>query len=72
MKESRRALHLVLEGLSSEKKEEVRQLTAKSERAEMFTLTAANSREALEKIFAADAVTVWGPLVDGLKHSADP
>jgi indole-3-glycerol phosphate synthase len=68
MKESRRVLHLVMEAFPPAKMEEVRQLTAQSAQAEMFTLTETNSHEALEKIFAADAVTVWGPLVDADKR----
>jgi hypothetical protein len=30
--------------------------------AELFHLTEANAREALEKIFAADTVAVWGKI----------
>ena len=69
MKESRHILHLVLEALPAAKQEEVRQLAAKSQ-SEVFLLTEANSAEALEKIFAADAVTVWSPLVDENKGPA--
>jgi hypothetical protein len=69
MSEPRRLLHLATEALSPEKKEEVRRLAAKSAQAEIFILTEANSREALEKIFAADVVTVWGALVDEEKRA---
>ena len=63
----RRVLHLTLAGLPEERLEELRNGAAKAESktdVEIMALTEANGREALEKIFAADAVAVWGPLVD--------
>jgi hypothetical protein len=61
MNEPRRALHLVTEGLSTARLAELQQLAQDPEVAtEIFQLTEANGREALEKIFAADTVAVWG------------
>ncbi len=53
---SRRVLHLVVGGYSVEKVKE----TTRADDAEILPLTEANAREALEKIFAADSVAVWG------------
>ena len=50
----RKILHLVVEGLPADQRPDP------GAEAEVFTLTEANAREALEKIFAADAVSVWG------------
>jgi len=50
----RKILYLVVEGLPAEQRPDA------GAEAEVFTLTEANAREALEKIFAADAVSVWG------------
>ena len=50
----RKILYLVVEGLPAEQRPDA------GPEAEVFTLTEANAREALEKIFAADAVSVWG------------
>jgi hypothetical protein len=50
----RKILYLVIEGLPKS------QWPPAGDDAEVFTLTEANAREALEKIFAADAVSVWG------------
>jgi hypothetical protein len=59
----RRVLHLVIEGIPEEK---VAELSAPgpgtTEVVEVFSLTEANADEALEKIFAADAVAVWGKI----------
>jgi len=60
---SRRILHLVIEGFPPERMEAL----AKSDKApndvvEIFQLTEASAREALEKIFAADTVAVWGKI----------
>jgi hypothetical protein len=54
----RRALHLVLEGFPEERLGEV--ADASADGTEIFHLTEANAKEALEKIFAADSVAVWG------------
>ncbi len=54
----RRALYLVPSGLPAGKQEELRKFAQPG--AEIFVLTEANAREALEKIFAADTVAVWG------------
>lgn len=61
MSKPRRILFLIAESLSDARREEVRQLAAgaKNAAAEIMVLTEANSREALEKLFAADTVTVW-------------
>jgi hypothetical protein len=53
---SRRVLFLVVEGLP----EAQRPVMAMGEDAEIFMLTEASVAEALEKIFAADSVSVWG------------
>jgi len=50
-----RALHLVLEGFPAERLKEI----SADGNAEIFPLTEANAKEALEKIFAADSVAVW-------------
>jgi hypothetical protein len=49
-------LDLILEGFPKERADEL----ARQPGAEMFHLTEANAKEALEKIFAADSVAVWG------------
>lgn len=54
-----RVLHLVVEGASDA---EAREMAGKNAATEIFTLTEANAREALEKIFAADTVAVWSDL----------
>ena len=53
----RKVLYLLVEGLPEAQRPVV---PAGDEGAEVFTLTEASAREALEKIFAADAVSVWG------------
>jgi hypothetical protein len=53
----RKILHLLIDGLPED------QRPPADAEAETLTLTEANAREALEKIFAADAVSVWGPLM---------
>jgi hypothetical protein len=59
----RRILHLVIEGFPADK---LAQIAAPSPGAtditEVFPLTEANAGAALEKIFAADTVTVLGTL----------
>jgi len=57
----RRVLHLVIEGFPADKLEEVAKSSpGPTDVTEIFQLTEANAREALEKIFAADTVAVWG------------
>ena len=57
----RRVLHLVIEGFPADKLEEItKPATGSTDITEVYPLTAANAREALEKIFAADAIAVWG------------
>ena len=53
----RKILYLLVEGLPEN------QRPPADPDAEFLTLTEANVREVLEKIFAADAVSVWGPLL---------
>ncbi len=61
MSEPRRVLNLVVEGLSEERRQELDRLAATpGVVSEIFPLTEPNARAALEKIFAADAVAVWG------------
>ena len=59
----RRILHLVIEGFPADKLEEIVKLSpGTNDITEIFPLTEANAREALEKIFAADTVAVWSKL----------
>jgi hypothetical protein len=63
MSEPRRRLHLVIEGLAAERRRELEQIAATpGAQADIFSLTTENAGEALEKIFAAEGVAVWGPL----------
>jgi len=55
---TRRVLHLVIEGFPPERKGEL--AGGSNDVTEIFQLTETNAREALEKIFAADTVAVWG------------
>jgi hypothetical protein len=56
----RRILYLLVAGLP----EEQRPMGPEGEPGvEVFTLTEKTAREALEKIFAADAVSVWGKIL---------
>ncbi len=50
----RKVLYLFVEGLPANQKPEA------GADAEVFTLSESNAAEALQKIFAADAVSVWG------------
>ena len=59
-----RVLHLVVEGFPPEKMTELTSLSKPGDVTEIFELTEANAREALEKIFAADTVAVWGKITD--------
>ncbi len=54
----RRALHLVLEGFPEERLKEI----PADANTEIFPLTDATAKEALEKIFAADTIAVWTKL----------
>jgi len=58
MSEPRRVLYLAVEGLKPERLEELRRTAGPG--AEIFVLTEASAAEALQKIFAADTVAVWG------------
>jgi len=59
----RRVLHLVIEGFPSDRLAELSTPTpGATDVIEVFPLTEANAGEALEKIFAADAVAVWGKI----------
>jgi hypothetical protein len=60
--QSRRHLHLVLEGYPAEKLAQVTPMPTSGETTEIVPLTPATAREALEKIFAADTIAVWGAL----------
>jgi hypothetical protein len=61
MSEPRRILNLVVEGLSEERRKELDRIAAeRGTVSEIFPLTEENARAALEKIFAADTVAVWG------------
>lgn len=57
----RRVLHLVIEGASAAKAEEIAGFS-KDVTSEIFTLTEGNASEALEKIFATDTIAVWTDL----------
>jgi hypothetical protein len=58
-----RILHLAVEGFSPE---QVKEIVAPAEGSdagvEIFQLTEASAPEALQKIFAADSVKVWGEI----------
>jgi hypothetical protein len=57
----RHVLHLVIEGFPAERATELNAPSSGStDIIEVLPLTEANAREALEKIFAADMVAVWG------------
>lgn len=58
---SRCILHLVVEGFPADRLEEIAGPLPGTV-TEIFPLTESNARQALEKIFAADAVAVWGEL----------
>ncbi len=58
-----RVLHLVIEGFPAGKLAELSTSAADTtDLTEIFQLTEANAGEALEKIFAADTIAVWGKL----------
>ncbi len=57
----RRILHLIIDGFPAEKLAELSVPSSESQgTTEIMPLTEANAAEALEKIFAADTVAVWG------------
>jgi hypothetical protein len=58
----RRVLHLVVEGFPPERLKELDATATAGDLTEIFALTEANAGEALEKIFTADTVAVWGAL----------
>lgn len=59
--EKRRVLHLVVEGFPADKLAALSVPVPGTDNvAETFQLTESNAWEALEKIFAADTVAVWG------------
>jgi hypothetical protein len=61
----RRILHIVIEGFPADQLAEIAQPAPSStDVTEIFPLTEANAHEALEKIFAADTVALWGKLRD--------
>jgi hypothetical protein len=53
---------LVLEGFPVERLDEIVKTANADQSTEVFHLTEANAKEAVEKIFAADAVAVWTKL----------
>jgi hypothetical protein len=57
---SRHILHLVTEGFPSERRNELKAAPGNGATVEIFMLTEATARQALEKIFAADTVALWG------------
>ena len=60
----RRVLHLIVEGFPPARLAELAGPTdGTDDVTEIFQLTEASAREALEKIFAADTVAVWSSLV---------
>jgi hypothetical protein len=59
---TRRILHLVIEGFPTDRLAELPSSSATSGITEIFQLTEASASEALEKIFTADTVAVWGKL----------
>jgi len=59
--EKRRVLHLVVEGFPADKLAVLSvPAPGTADAVEIFPLTESNAREALEKIFAADTIAVWG------------
>jgi hypothetical protein len=59
----RHILHLVVEGFSDAGFSEITKPASNaSESVEVFSLTETNGRKALEKIFAADTIAVWGSI----------
>jgi hypothetical protein len=64
MSEPARILHLVIDGLPGETRRELERIAARPGAvSEIFPLNEATARAALEKIFAAESVKVWSPLL---------
>jgi len=62
----RRVLHLVVEGFPPERLGEITGSSSGVDNsAEIFQLTETSAGEALEKIYAADTVAVWGKVGPG-------
>ena len=57
-----RVLHLVVEGFPPTQVEELSAAAKAGDVTEVFQLTEGSAAEALEKIFAADTVAVWGKI----------
>ena len=55
-----RVLHLIVEGFPPERAAELSASAKAEDTTEVFELTESSAKEALEKIFAADTVAVWG------------
>ena len=56
-----RVLVLVVEGLSPDRRHELQEMARENPQGvEILPLTEENGKEALEKIFAADSISVWG------------
>lgn len=59
--QSRKVLHLVVEGFPAEREKELAAAADPGQgTSEIFHLKETNAREALEKIFLNDTVMVWG------------
>ena len=59
---AKKILFLVVDGLSPDRLAQLKQSTQPGPGPEIFTLTEASGPAALEKIFAADSISVWGKL----------
>ncbi len=59
---NRKIIYLVLEGLAPDRLAELQLAAQENAAVEIFPLTETNGHAALEKIFAADSISVWGAL----------